>query len=158
MRIIVMSDIPIFNETDYDLTPFILKRIKDDVLEYFGESIQGIRVQIGIERNAYNTKTREVRYAFFPSDYGLTAAPLEADEASDATISVLYNEKEALLPSDYDDDADEDETTFAGLDDDLDVFDDDDDTRFQRIDPDFESIDTSEDESFYEDDEDFAKQ
>ena len=153
-----MSDIPIYNETDYNLTPFILKRIKDDVLEYFGESIQGIRVQIGIERNAYNTKTREVRYAFFPSDYGLAVTPIETNDVSNPTISMLYNEKESLLTSDYDDDSDEDETTFPGLDDDLDVFDDDDDTRFQRIDPDFESIDTSEDDSFYEDDEDFAKQ
>jgi hypothetical protein len=153
-----MSDIPIHNETEYNLTPFILNRIKDDVTEYFGESIQGIRVQVGIERNAYNTKTREVRYAFFPSDYGLTPTPLRADEVSGATMSILYDEKAALLPSDYDDDTDEDGTAFVGLDDDLDVFDDDDDARFQRIDPDFESIDTSEDDAFYDEDEDFAKQ
>ena len=66
-----MSDIPIHNETEYAFTPGILDQIRRDAIEYFGESIRAIRVQYGIERHAFNARTREMRYAFSPGDLGL---------------------------------------------------------------------------------------
>ena len=64
-----MSEIQIFNETGTDLPHWILSQIKAEMIDYFGEAIHTIRIQGGIQRHAYNAKTREVRYAFFLSDF-----------------------------------------------------------------------------------------
>ncbi len=65
-----MASIPIHNETDYTLTDAMTQQIICDAQEHFGEEIRSIRVQSGIERHAFNARTREVRYAFSPQDFG----------------------------------------------------------------------------------------
>jgi hypothetical protein len=66
-----MASIPIHNETDYTLTDEMTKQIIRDAQEHFGEEVRAIRVQSGIARHALNARTREVRYAFSPQDFGL---------------------------------------------------------------------------------------
>ena len=66
-----MASIPIHNETDYTLTDDMTQQIIRDAQEHFGEEVRAIRVQAGIERHAFNARTWEVRYAFFPQDFGL---------------------------------------------------------------------------------------
>jgi hypothetical protein len=46
------------------------QQIIRDAQEHFGEEVRSIRVQAGIERHALNARTREVRYAFSPQDFG----------------------------------------------------------------------------------------
>ena len=65
-----MVSIPIHNETDYLLTDDIMQHILRDAQEHFGEAVHAIRVQSGLERHAFNARTREVRYAFSPQDFG----------------------------------------------------------------------------------------
>jgi hypothetical protein len=65
-----MASIPIHNETDYTLTDDMTQQIIRDAQEHFGEEVHAIRVQSGIERHALNARTREVRYAFSPQDFG----------------------------------------------------------------------------------------
>src|SRR6266436_6574552 len=65
-----MVDIPIHNETDYPLTDDMTQHIIRDAQEHFGEEVRAIRVQSGLARHAFNARTREVRYAFFPQDFG----------------------------------------------------------------------------------------
>jgi hypothetical protein len=66
-----MASIPIHNETEYAFTDDITQQIIGDAHEHFGEEVRAIRVQSGLERHALNARTREVRYAFFPQDFGL---------------------------------------------------------------------------------------
>jgi hypothetical protein len=66
-----MASIPIHNETDYILTDAMQEEIIRDAHDYFGEEVHSIRVQVGLERHALNTRTREIRYAFFPQDFGM---------------------------------------------------------------------------------------
>src|SRR5262245_32578285 len=70
-RSIAMASIPIHNETDYTLTDDMTQQIIRDAQEHFGEEVRAIRVQAGLERHALNARTWEVRYAFFPQDFGL---------------------------------------------------------------------------------------
>src|SRR5215831_17826690 len=65
-----MASIPIHNETDYALTDDMTQQIIRDAQEHFGEEVRAIRVQSGLERHALNARTWEVRYAFFPQDFG----------------------------------------------------------------------------------------
>ena len=65
-----MASIPIHNETTYTLTDDINQQIIRDAQEHFGEEVRAIRVQSGPERHALNARTREVRYAFSPQDFG----------------------------------------------------------------------------------------
>jgi hypothetical protein len=65
-----MASIPIHNETDYLLTNDMTQHILRDAQEHFGEEVHAIRVQSGLERHAFNARTREVRYAFSPQDFG----------------------------------------------------------------------------------------
>ena len=65
-----MARIPIHNETDYLLTHDMRQHILRDAQEHFGEAVHAIRVQSGLERHAFNARTREVRYAFSPQDFG----------------------------------------------------------------------------------------
>ncbi len=66
-----MVTIPIHNETTYTLTDAMTLHILHDAHDHFGEEVHAIRVQSGRERHALNTRTREVRYAFFPQDFGM---------------------------------------------------------------------------------------
>jgi glucose-6-phosphate-specific signal transduction histidine kinase len=66
-----MASIPIHNETDYTLTNDMTQQIIRDAHDHFGEEVRSIRVQSGIARHAFNARTREVRYAFSPQDFGM---------------------------------------------------------------------------------------
>jgi len=151
-----MSDIPIQNETEYTLLPPILEQIKRDALEYFGESINAIRIQYGIERHAFNAKSGEVRYAFSPSDFGMvdtsTSFPESLTRSED--VPSIDDDRETITTPSFDDgdDDDEDEAPeFAVLDSDLDVSVDD-DADFQRIEADFDALENSSDDFLYDDD------
>ena len=151
-----MSEIPIQNETDYTLPPPIIEQIKRDALEYFGESINAIRIQYGIERHAFNARSGEVRYAFSPSDFGLvdTSTAFPDNPARRDEVPSIDDDRESIATPSFDDsdDDDDDETAeFASLDSDLDVATDD-DTDFQRIEADFDALDNSNDDYLYDDD------
>jgi hypothetical protein len=66
-----MAHIPIDNETDYALTKVMTQEIIRDAQDHFGEELRAIRVQSGLQRHALNARTREVRYAFSPQDFGI---------------------------------------------------------------------------------------
>jgi hypothetical protein len=66
-----MASIPIHNETDYTLTDDMTQQIIRDAHDHFGEEVRAIRVQSGLQRHALNARTREVRYAFSPQDFGV---------------------------------------------------------------------------------------
>jgi len=66
-----MVNIPIHNETTYTLTDVMTLEIIRDAHDHFGEEVHAIRVQSGLARHALNARTREVRYAFSPQDFGL---------------------------------------------------------------------------------------
>ena len=66
-----MVSIPIANETPYTLTDAMRQDILHDVQEHFGDTVRSIRVQEGLERHVFNARTRQVRYAFSPTDFGL---------------------------------------------------------------------------------------
>ena len=66
-----MVNIPIHNETTYTLTDDMMQDILRDAHDHFGEEVHAIRVQSGLARHALNARTREVRYAFSPQDFGL---------------------------------------------------------------------------------------
>lgn len=79
-----MANIPIHNETDYTLTDEMTQYIVRDAQEHFGEEVQAIRVQAGLERHAFNARTHEVRYAFSPQDFGFVHTPSLDPEPIDA--------------------------------------------------------------------------
>ena len=76
-----MAHIPIDNETDYALTEAMMQDILRDAQEHFGDEIRAIRVQSGLQRHALNARTREVRYAFSPQDFGAVPLPPPAPES-----------------------------------------------------------------------------
>src|SRR6266567_7290233 len=107
-----MARIPIQNETDYLLTDDMAQQIIRDAQEHFGEEVRAIRVQSGIERHALNARTREVRYAFFPQDFGLghTMPAVHEHAAPVANLPTIDEEPEAaIIPVPFEEDADEDE-------------------------------------------------
>ena len=107
-----MASIPIHNETDYTLTDDMMQHILRDAHEHFGEEVRAIRVQSGIARHALNARTREVRYAFFPQDFGLshTMPMVQEHSASVAALSTRDAEPAAaLLPASFEDVADVEE-------------------------------------------------
>jgi len=135
-----MPELPIHNETDYDLTPRMLIDIQHDAMEYFGEAIRVIRVQQDIERLAFNAKTGELRYPFFPSDYGFGDAIALVSEPglSKACTPSIDADLEDFAPPDYDDDAVA--NAVAILQDTVDVRDEEDDPTVQRLDIDVDAI------------------
>src|SRR4030095_5018638 len=124
-RSIAMASIPIHNETAYTLTDDITQQIIGDAQEHFGEEVRAIRVQSGIARHALNARTREVRYAFFPQDFGLghTMPAVQEHSAAVADLPTMDAEPEAtLIPASFEDveDVEEDmeplETSLESLD------------------------------------------
>src|SRR5919199_591684 len=120
-----MASIPIHNETAYTLTEDITQQIIRDAHEHFGEEVRAIRVQSGLERHALNTRTWEVRYAFFPQDFGLGHLIPAVHEpfASAAALPTMDAEPEgALIPAPFEgvEDVEEDiepiETSLESLD------------------------------------------
>ena len=103
-----MANIPIHNETDYALTDAMTTHILRDAQEHFGEEVSAIRVQSGIERHAFNARTREVRYAFSPQDFGFVHTMPIAPEPprSRRRSSRRDEEPEAdILPASFEDSA-----------------------------------------------------
>ena len=101
-----MVNIPIHNETTYTLTDVMTLEIIRDAHDHFGEEVRAIRVQSGIARHALNARTREVRYAFFPQDFGL-AHPMPTvhePSASVAALPIMDEETaDAILPTPFED-------------------------------------------------------
>ncbi len=151
-----MTAIPIHNETNYSLTTSILNQIERDAIEYFGESIQAIRIQYGIERHAFNAKTGEVRYAFSPSDFGLVDTAHTFPEAYSRMTDVpsIDDERTEIAGSPFEEVEGDDEETpdFATLEDDLDVVADNEGPEFQSLDTGFESLEEAERNFLYDDD------
>jgi len=107
-----MASIPIHNETTYTLTDDIMQQIIRDAQEQFGEEVRAIQVQSGLERHALNARTREVRYAFSPQDFGLgyPMPTVHEPSASMANIPTMNEEPEdAILPVSFEDVADVEE-------------------------------------------------
>jgi len=119
-----MANIPIHNETAYTLTEDITQYIIRDAHEHFGEEVRAIRVQSGLERHALNARTWEVRYTFFPQDFGLghRMPTVQEPSASAAALSDMDAETEdAILPTPFEDEEDEEdmeplETSLESLD------------------------------------------
>ena len=104
-----MASIPIQNETDYTLTDDMTQQIIRDAQDHFGEDVHTIRVQSGIDRHALNARTREVRYAFSPQDFGLGhPMPLVHEPfAPSSTLPTRDAETaDAILPVPFEDVAD----------------------------------------------------
>jgi hypothetical protein len=149
------------NETDYTLTDDMAQQIIRDAHEHFGEEVRAIRVQSGIERHALNARTREVRYAFFPQDFGLGYTMPTVQEPFDlsAALPTIDAEPEAaIIPAPFEDvEVEEDmeplETSLESLDEGQDEEDDDD--VFTLDDP-VENTDEDEDDNVFdnEDEED----
>ena len=101
-----MASIPIHNETEYMLTDDMMQYIVRDAQEHFGEEIRSIQVQSGIERHALNARTREVRYAFSPQDFGLVH-PMPTVHEPSASSAVLPTRDEetadAIIPVPFED-------------------------------------------------------
>jgi hypothetical protein len=112
-----MASMPIHNETDYPLTDNMRQHIIRDVHEYFGAQVRSIRVQYGIARHAFNARTREVRYAFSPTDFGLfNTTPLPETSASPVALPALNDaleEEDVFKLDNPSKDADEDEEDSA---------------------------------------------
>ena len=145
-----MSDIPIVNETEYALTDLILKQIERDALEYFGESVRLIRIQYGIDRNAFNARSGELRYAFSPVDFGLEDnAIARSDLYFDGDVrSIDYDEDDALDDEDdyedFDVEVDDEtspETSLEAMAEELEDDDDDDVPSYQLLDEEFDEAD-----------------
>jgi hypothetical protein len=107
-----MARIPIHNETDYTLTDDMTQQIIRDAQEHFGEEVRSIRVQSGIERHALNARTWEVRYAFFPQDFGLghTMPTVQDPSASVAALPTMDAATEdAIFPVPFEDGEEDEE-------------------------------------------------
>ena len=156
-----MASIPINNETEYTLTDDMTKQIIRDAQEHFGEEVRSIRVQYGIERHAFNARTREVRYAFSPNDFGLvdttTTFPDTYYHAEDIP-SIDDDTEEEIIPTAFDDveAADDDsrrETSLESLEEGLDN-EEDEEEEFPELADQFDE--TEEEDSFMYDDDDYA--
>ena len=152
-----MASIPIHNETEYTLTDDMTQQIIRDAQEHFGEEVRSIRVQYGIERHAFNARTREVRYAFSPNDFGLvdttTAFPDTYFHPADLP-SIDDDIEEEIIPAAFEDvETDEEErreTSLESLEEGLEEEEDEEDD-FPALDDQFE--DAEEEDSFlYNDD------
>ena len=101
-----MASIPIHNETDYTLTEAMTQHIIRDAQEHFGEEVRAIRVQSGIARHALNVRTREVRYAFSPQDFGVGQTMPTVEETPRARRRSPRRDEEpeaALIPAPFED-------------------------------------------------------
>ncbi len=156
-----MARIPIQNETDYLLTDDMVQQIIRDAQEHFGEEVRAIRVQSGIERHALNARTREVRYAFFPQDFGLGHTMPTVQEPLDlsAALPTIDEEPEAaILPGPFADvEEDEEdteplETSLESLDEGQD--DDEEEDDFFKLDDPVEDADEDDEDNLFDHEED----
>ena len=101
-----MVTIPIHNETDYALTDDMTQHILRDTHDHFGEEVHAIRVQAGLARHALNVRTREVRYAFSPQDFGLGYTMPTVQETPQSRRRSPRSKEEpaaAILPAPFED-------------------------------------------------------
>jgi DnaJ-domain-containing protein 1 len=143
-----MSDIPIVNETEYDLTELILKQIERDAVEYFGESVRLIRIQYGIDRHAFNARSGELRFSFSPVDFGLTDNTVARTDFyfADDVRSIDYDEDDTIDDEDdYEEiEVDEEtsrETSLEAMAEEFEDDDDDDVSRYQLLEEEFDEAD-----------------
>jgi hypothetical protein len=156
-----MASIPIHNETDYPLTDDMTQYIIRDAQEHFGEEVRAIRVQSGLARHALNARTREVRYAFFPQDFGLghPMPTVQEPSAPSATIPTIDTEpEEAILPASFEDTEGEEEdlepieTSLESLDEGQDDDEEDEEADFFKLDDPVEDADEDDEEDHVLDD------
>jgi hypothetical protein len=104
-----MVNIPIHNETTYTLTDVMTLEILRDAHDHFGEEVHAIRVQSGLARHALNARTREVRYAFSPQDFGFghtmptIQEPPRSRRRSPRREEQTEETKAAILPAPFED-------------------------------------------------------
>ena len=140
------------------------QQIIRDAQEHFGEEVRAIRVQAGIERHALNARTREVRYAFSPQDFGFdhtmpivpeprTPEPPRARRRSSRSDA---EPEAAIIPASFEDveDVEEDteplETSLESLDEGRDDEEEDD---FFKLDAPVEDTDEDEEDNVLDDEE-----
>jgi hypothetical protein len=157
-----MASIPIQNETDYTLTDDMMLQIIRDAQEHFGEEVRSIRVQSGLERHALNARTWEVRYAFFPQDFGLShpmptvhesfasaaALPTRDEATADAILPVSFEDVEAV--EEDEEDTEPLETSLESLDEGQD----DEEEDVFKLDAPVEDIDEDDEDNVLDDEED----
>jgi hypothetical protein len=157
-----MANIPIHNETDYTLTEAITQQIILDAHEHFGEEVRAIRVQSGIERHALNARTWEVRYAFFPQDFGLGHSMPTVQEPSTSSADLPTTDEDtenAILPTPFED-VEEDEEDGEDMEpletslESLDEGQDDEEEDVFTLDAPVEDTDEDDEENFLDDEED----
>ena len=154
-----MASIPVHNETDYTLTDDMTQQIIRDAQEHFGEEIRAIRVQAGLERHALNARTWEVRYTFFPQDFGLghPMPTVHEPSASSADLPTMDEEREAaLIPAPFED-VEEDEEDMEPLETSLESLDegqDDEEDDIFTLDAPVEEADEDEEDNVLDDEED----
>ena len=155
-----MASIPIQNETDYTLTDDMTQQIIRDAQEHFGEEVRSIRVQSGIARHALNARTREVRYAFSPQDFGLGHRMPTVHEPLDPSAALPTRDAEPEAASiavpfeDVDEDEEEIEpieTSLESLDEERDDEEEDDD--FFKLDNPMEDTDGDDEDNVLDDEE-----
>jgi len=155
-----MASIPIQNETDYTLTDDMTQQIIRDAQDHFGEEVRTIRVQSGIDRHALNARTREVRYAFSPQDFGLShpMPMVQEHPASVADLPTIEEETDdAILPVPFADvaDVEEDEEDMEPLETSLESLDEgqDDEEDVFTLDAPVEDTDEDEEDNVLDDEE-----
>jgi len=155
---------PIYNETDYVLTEAMTQHIIRDAQEHFGEEVRSVRVQSGIERHAFNVRTREVRYAFSPQDFGLVHTmpivpetprsrrrrPRRDDETAEEFLPAPFEEVEVEVEAEAED-LEPLETSLESLDEGQDEDEDEDEDDVFKLDNQ-QDEDEDEDESFFDHD------
>jgi hypothetical protein len=127
-----------------------------------GEEVRAIRVQSGLERHALNARTWEVRYAFFPQDFGLVHPMPTVHEPLDytAALSDIDEEPEAVsLPVPFEDveEDEEDEEDMEPLETSLESLDegqDDEEDDVFTLDAPVEDTDEDDEDNFLDDEED----
>jgi hypothetical protein len=143
------------------------EQIRRDAQDHFGEEVHAIRVQSGLERHAFNARTREVRYAFSPQDFGfghtMSIAPeplIPEPPRSRRRASRRDEEVEAdILPASFEDvevEAEETEpleTSLESLDEGPDDDEEEDDVFTLEDQSDDEEAEDEEDDSFFNPDE-----
>ena len=155
-----MASIPIQNETDYTLTDDMTQQIIRDAQEHFGEDVRAIRVQSGIERHALNARTREVRYAFSPQDFGLGHLIPTGHEPFDslAVLPTMDEEPEAAIISAPFEDTEVEEEDMEPLETSLESLeegqdDEEEEDNFFKLDDPVEDTDEDEEDNVLEDEE-----
>ena len=144
--------------------PGAVKTVYDfirDAHEHFGEEVHAIRVQAGIARHALNVRTREVRYAFSPQDFGLghTMPTIQEETPRSRRRPSRRDEEpeEAIIPAPFEDIAGDEEelepleTSLESLDEGRDEEEEED---FFKLDNPVEDVDEDDEENVIDNEED----